>query len=101
MVFWVPGGGAMEGFTATVTVSVELPEPFAGRFTCAGAKLQLMPEGAPPQARVTVPLKPPEEFRVTAKLAEPPTEMVALVGVTDPLIPSEVGCVTLPRLKRT
>jgi len=90
----------MEGFAATVTVSVELAVPFAVRFTCAGAKLQLMPEGAPPQARVTVPLKPPEEFRVTAKLAEPPTEMVALDGVTDPLTLKPLGAASeLPSVR--
>ena len=49
--------------------------------------MQPTPEGALLQARFTWPPKPPEEVTLTAKLAELPTAIVALVGDTDPLIP--------------
>ena len=88
------GGAAREidGFEATLTVSVELALPFGARVTCAGLKLQLRPEASPPQARLTCPVKPPEEATLTAKLPELLTEIAALEGETDPLSPPTAIC---------
>jgi hypothetical protein len=77
----------IEGLKATCTVSVELALPFATRSTTPGLNVQPTPEGAPLQTRLTWPPKPPEEVTLTAKLAEPPTAIVALVGETAPVIP--------------
>jgi hypothetical protein len=77
----------IEGLKATCTVSVELALPFAGKLTAGGLNVQPTPEAALLQSRFTWPPKPPEEVTLTAKLAELPTAIVALVGDTDPLIP--------------
>lgn len=74
----------IEGLAETCTVSVELALEFAVMVTCAGLKLQFRPEASPLQARSTGPEKAPD-LRLTAKVAELPTAIVALVGEIVPL----------------
>jgi hypothetical protein len=66
-----------EGFAETLTFSIALPG------TMTEGELQLTPAGAPPQVKVTGPVKPFVELRETVKPAEPPTLIVADVGLTD------------------
>ena len=67
----------MPGFAVTLTVNVVVTLPEAGRLTCAGLKLQLMPEGSPPQPMVTDPPEPLGADSDKMKFAELPTGMVA------------------------
>lgn len=80
---------AAEGFVDTFTFRVAVP----GTVTDAGLELQLTPGGAPPHANVTGPVKPFVEFSKTVNLAEPPTLIVAAVGLIDAVNPDTTNCV--------
>lgn len=91
-----------EGFTDTLTFKVAEP----GTVTDPGVELQLTPDGAPAQAKVTGPEKPFVEFSETAKVAEPPTLIVADAGLIDAVNPAtmnsvETACVVPPPVPTT
>src|SRR5579872_2638311 len=73
------------GITETLTFRVAAPLPFALKLTDAGVNVQLTPAGAPPHASVTDPGTGLVDCSDTAKLAAPPTLIVADAGDTDAL----------------
>jgi hypothetical protein len=78
----------------TCTEIVELTLPFAARVTEAGLGVHVTPEGAPLQASVTCPPKPPVAFTVSAKLDDPPAAMVADAGASEPVSPPTIICMS-------
>jgi hypothetical protein len=72
-----------DGFRETLTLNVEDAVPFAARVSELGVKLQLTPESAPPQAKLTVPGTKFVERSDKLKVAEPPTLMTADAGETE------------------
>jgi hypothetical protein len=61
----------------TITVRVVVAFPFPGTETWAGANVQLTPEGAPGQEKVTASADPIVEAAVIMKLPELPVVIVA------------------------
>lgn len=91
-----------EGFTDTLTFKVAEP----GTVTDPGMELQLTPDGAPAQAKVTGPEKLFVEFSETVKVAEPPTLIVADAGLIVAVNPAtmnsvERACVVPPPVPTT
>lgn len=76
-----------EGFKETLTLKVEEPVPFAGKVTVLGLKLQLKPDGTPPQPKFTVPGTEFVDCSDRLKLAEPPTLTTADAGETEDVTP--------------
>ncbi len=70
------------GFTETLTFRVAVPLPFALKLTDAGVNVQFTPAGALPHANVTDPDTVFVDCNDTAKLAAPPTLIVADTGDT-------------------
>jgi hypothetical protein len=71
-----------DGFTDTLTFTLDEAVPFAARLTVPGLTLQLTPDGAPVQAKVTVPGTKFVELSAKLKLAAPPTLTTADKGET-------------------
>ena len=76
-----------EGLDATVTVSLLVSVPPAGSNPVDGLNLQVTPAAAVGQLNVNCSVYPFCELKVALKFAELPTEIVAELGVTDPLAP--------------
>jgi hypothetical protein len=72
-----------DGFRETLTLNIEDAVPFASSVSELGVKLQLTPDGTPPQAKLTVPGTEFVECSDKLKVAEPPTLMTADEGETD------------------
>jgi hypothetical protein len=72
-----------DGFTETLTFKLAEVVALGLRVTEVGLKLQLTPDGAPPQAKLTVPGAEFIECSDKVKVADPPTLMTADAGETD------------------
>ena len=75
------------GLDVTLTVSVLVSVPPAGSKPVDGLNFQVTPAATVGQLKVNCSLYPFWELNVTLKFAEPPTEIVAELGATDPLAP--------------
>ena len=89
-----------DGFADTLTLKVPVPG------TVADPELQLTPDGAPAQVKVTGPEKPFVELRETVKVAELPTLIVADAGLIDAVNPDttnsvDTACVVPPPVPTT
>ena len=65
------------------TRKVDVAEPPDGTLTGLGMKLQVLLGGQPVEPRVTFPLKPFSDFRVSVYLAVPPGNTEVAVGLEE------------------
>jgi hypothetical protein len=84
--------GARDAVVAAVvlTVSVEVPEPFATEFELNAHLGAGVTVGTMPQDRLTAPLKPLSGVMVIVEVADPPAETVAGVSAEDVIAKSGV-----------